>query len=217
MVEILTRLKVEMNGAVVDSMKEKGIVYPMSYGVSVPAIKKAVEEYLPDNELSRLLYRQDVRELKLAAVYVADPAGITTGDIGFWGSGVVNSEVAEHLGTVLLSRTAVIGEILGRWLVSGDALLAYTALMAAGRNLMINEGYPVWNWEKTVENIKNDPGGILASEERFIWRGISSFLMNLVRRVPGSTSLAKNLLDIASAENYPSAGYLREEIGWLLD
>ena len=38
MIGLLRRLKVEMNGAVVDAMRSRGLDYPLSYGVSVPTL-----------------------------------------------------------------------------------------------------------------------------------------------------------------------------------
>ena len=40
MIGLLRRLKVEMNGAVVDAMRSRGLDYPLSYGVSVPRIRE---------------------------------------------------------------------------------------------------------------------------------------------------------------------------------
>ncbi len=47
--EILSRLISQKNGAVVESMTDKGIIYKVSYGVSLPTIKKIAEEYAPDH------------------------------------------------------------------------------------------------------------------------------------------------------------------------
>ena len=47
MIRLLKRLKVEMNGAVTGAMQERGIVYPLNYGVSVPTIRGIAREYGP--------------------------------------------------------------------------------------------------------------------------------------------------------------------------
>ena len=73
MVALLGELRREMNGAVVDSMREKGIEYALSYGVSIPTIRALARQYAPDDELARLLYQQQVRELQLAALTIASP------------------------------------------------------------------------------------------------------------------------------------------------
>ena len=67
MIRLLKRLKVEMNGAVTGAMQERGIVYPLNYGVSVPTIRGIARKYGPSHSLALLLYRQQVRELKLCS------------------------------------------------------------------------------------------------------------------------------------------------------
>lgn len=217
MVGILTRLKTEMNGAVVGSMKAKGITYPLSYGVGVPLIREVAASYFPDHELARLLYRQDVRELKLASFSIADPAKVTVGELPFWAAGVTNSELAEHLGTVLLSKTDIVGEVLGQWLVSGDTLLAYSALMAGGGQLRKDKTKPGWDWEKCLDIIGDKSYGLADSGERYLWHGMSVFFMNLIHVVPGSRPVVKRLLDGMAAGNCPGSEYIDGETGWLLE
>ena len=77
MLQLLKRLKVEMNGAVTGAMQERGIVYPLNYGVSVPTIRDIAKEYCANHSLALLLYQQQLRELKLAALFVDDPASVT--------------------------------------------------------------------------------------------------------------------------------------------
>ena len=62
MIRLLKRLKVEMNGAVTGAMQERGIVYPLNYGVSVPTIRGIAREYGRSHSHALLLYRQQVRE-----------------------------------------------------------------------------------------------------------------------------------------------------------
>ena len=49
MVALLRRLKTEMNGAVVGAMQERGVDYPLSYGVSVATIREIAADYAPDH------------------------------------------------------------------------------------------------------------------------------------------------------------------------
>ena len=46
MVALLGELRREMNGAVVDSMREKGIEYALSYGVSIPTVRALARVFL---------------------------------------------------------------------------------------------------------------------------------------------------------------------------
>ena len=43
--EIKTQLRLSMNGAVSQSMREKGLVYKLNFGVELPRIKAIAETY----------------------------------------------------------------------------------------------------------------------------------------------------------------------------
>lgn len=73
MVELLGRLRREMNGAVADSMRVRGRPYGLNYGVSLPTIRAIARSCPPDHAFARYLFLQDVRELRLAALTLAEP------------------------------------------------------------------------------------------------------------------------------------------------
>ena len=47
--EIKTQLRLSMNGAVSQSMREKGLVYKLNFGVELPRIKAIAGEYEKDH------------------------------------------------------------------------------------------------------------------------------------------------------------------------
>lgn len=132
MVALLGELRREMNGAVVDSMREKGIEYALSYGVSIPTVRALARQYAPDDELARLLYQQQVRELQLAALTIATPESVTREELAFWATGVTTVEMAENVATVLIGRTSVATEAVHEWLGAANGLLRYAAMLVGG-------------------------------------------------------------------------------------
>ena len=72
-IDVFVRLTRQMNGAVSQTMRElggdQGMKYKMNYGVSLPTIKDIALEYYPNHALAEDLWRQEVREMQLAAVY----------------------------------------------------------------------------------------------------------------------------------------------------
>lgn len=138
MVALLGELRREMNGAVVDSMREKGIEYALSYGVSIPTIRALARQYAPDDELARLLYQQQVRELQLAALTIASPKSVTEEELPFWAQAVTTVEMAENVATVLIGRTAVAEVAVREWLKSENGVLRYAAMLAGGRCNKLN-------------------------------------------------------------------------------
>lgn len=133
MVALLGELRRERNGAVADAMCLCGKPYGLNYGVSLPTLRRIARAEMPDHDFARYLYVQDVRELRLAALYVAQPERVTADEAAFWAAGIVNSEVAEEASFALLSRVGVLPAIFERWMAASP-LLQYAALLAAARS-----------------------------------------------------------------------------------
>lgn len=84
MAALLGELRREMNGAVAESMQRGEGGYGLNYGVSIPAIRAIAGRVGTDHAFARFLYRQDVRELRMAALTIADPASVTPDNVDEW-------------------------------------------------------------------------------------------------------------------------------------
>ena len=134
MISLLGRLRKQMNGAVSESMQRDGQKYGLNYGVSIATVREIVAEETPDYEFAKYLYKQQVRELRLAACHLAEPSKVDINEFPFWARGIVNSELAEELAFALLSKIYDINSLKGVWTVESSAHVSYAALMAASRN-----------------------------------------------------------------------------------
>lgn len=133
MVALLGELRRERNGAVADAMCLCGKPYGLNYGVSLPTLRRIARAETSDHDFARYLYVQDVRELRLAALYIAQPERVTMDEAAFWAAGIINSEVAEEASFALLSRVGVLPELFRSW-ITASLLLQYAALLAAARS-----------------------------------------------------------------------------------
>ena len=59
--EIRTQLRLAMNGVISTSMREKGIVYKLNFGVPLPEIKQIAATHKPDSELSLIHISEPTR------------------------------------------------------------------------------------------------------------------------------------------------------------
>lgn len=134
MIELLGRLRKQMNGAVAESMAQHGENYGLNYGVSIATIREIVASEKRDYEFAKYLYRQQIRELKLAACHIADAKMVDTHEFPFWSRGIANAELAEELAFALLSKIYDINSLMGVWSTESNEMVAYAALMAASRN-----------------------------------------------------------------------------------
>ena len=65
--DIKTQLRLSMNGAVSQSMREIGLVYKLNFGVELPRIKSIAAAYEKDHALAQALWKEDIRECKILA------------------------------------------------------------------------------------------------------------------------------------------------------
>ena len=206
MISLLGAMRKQMNGAVADAMYYYGANYGLNYGVSLPTVRQIAKESEQDHDLALYLYKQQVRELRLAALYVAEGEKITMEELPTWAEGVINSEVAEEMAFALLPRTTILSQIFAEWSQSDNEFLAYAALMAAARS-----------------NIARDTEAIL-SIPAILNRFASSRLI-----APGAVALLSAAYDcdsevrkcvteiISKLEESPAANYVQEEMSWRME
>lgn len=208
MVALLTAFRRERNGLVVDTMLFHGAGYGLNYGVSLATVRRVVRELPTDHAFARFLYEQDVRELKLAALHLADVACLSQGaELIFWLQGIRNSEMAEEAAFALLSRCAD----LATWLDAADLtpLQRYALWMAAARHA---EADAAW-FERVVQYLSHTD--MEAHEYHRLWWQAAVLLgEQVVRQQP---ALRMKMTERLSALGHaPWEEYLREELTWRL-
>lgn len=118
-IEVFVRLTRQMNGAVSQTMREmggdKGMKYKMNYGVSLPTIKDIALEYYPNHTLAQDLWRQEVREMQLAAVYIDEPEKITIEQIDKHSQKWEHVEIGQVAAMNLLWKTPIALDIAKKW------------------------------------------------------------------------------------------------------
>ena len=197
---LLFRLRKEMNGAALDTMRYFGADYERNYGVQIYAIRNLAREIGTDHELAEFFYKEAIREVRLVALWIADAERVAISDFDFWASGIINSEVAEQASHALLSRIADVAELLQRWCSSDNALLAYCALLSAARNGRVEPTAAVGAILSAVERF---------SDNRLVAQGATALAMQI------DDSSVQELLH--SLPDNPTATLIREEIAWRVE
>lgn len=138
----MRRLKIEMNGAVTDAMREYGggtQGYGLNYGVSLPTIKDVARDYAPDHELALALWRQDVREMKLAALFVDDPLRATADQMEAWAEEWRVPELAEQCAMQLFWMSPDAFSVATLWAGGNVPLKRLAAFYMIGRLAAVPE------------------------------------------------------------------------------
>lgn len=93
--DIRTRLRLAMNGAVSQSMREKGLVYKLNFGVELPRLKEIAAGYEKDHQLAQALWKEDIREFKILAGLLQPVDTFFPEIADIWVESINNIEIAE--------------------------------------------------------------------------------------------------------------------------
>ncbi|MEG1886056.1 MAG: DNA alkylation repair protein [Alistipes sp.] len=205
MLELLGAMRREMNGAVASSMRYRGENYGLNYGVSLPTLRAIARRVGTDHDFARYIYKQDVRELRLAAFSIADPQQVSLTEAAAWAQGIINSEVAEEAALTLLSRVPVLDALFSRWVVSERVLLSYAVLLAAART---SQPAPEWTLCAVADLVHRQP------DNRLIAQGVVALLSALAQD-PANRQDVLHTID--TLDNSSSTDYIRGEMAWRLE
>ena len=206
MIALLGAMRKQMNGAVADAMYYYGADYGLNYGVSLPTVRQIAREQEKDHALALYLYKQQVRELRLAALHIAQAEAITMEELPTWAEGVINSEIAEEMAFALLPHTTILSDIFTAWSESDNEFLVYATLMAAARSELARD-----------TNIVNVTPNILSrfSASRIIAQGVVALLAAAYDCDAEARKAVAEVIE--ELEESPAADYVKEEMSWRME
>lgn len=139
--EIRSNLRLAMDGVVSSSMREKGVVYTLNFGVTLPRIKDIASRYSPDAALAGILWKEDVRELKILATLLYPSGSITPEKAGEWVRDIRHLEIAEQFCANLMQNVSFAETLADAWIqetaefVRVSGFILYTRLCMKGSSL----------------------------------------------------------------------------------
>lgn len=131
-IDIIAQIKQRMNGAVVESMRESGIIYKVSYGVTIPELQEIAQPYKGNHDLALQLFEQDIRECKIIASIIDDPAQVTGDQIDAWCEDFYNNEIVEQVCNNLLWKSDFALSRSYEWCIEDDELMNKAGMLIIG-------------------------------------------------------------------------------------
>lgn len=110
--EIRTQLRMAMNGVTSASMREKGIVYKLNFGVPLPEIKQIAATHNPSSELAAALWKEDIREFKILASLLQPAGDFLFGQAKQWVKEIPYLEIAEQCSRNLFCKLPYVDNLL---------------------------------------------------------------------------------------------------------
>ena len=206
MITLLGAMRKQMNGAVADAMRYYGADYGLNYGVSLPTIRSIAQAEERNHQLALYLYKQQVRELRLAALHIADPALLAPDSLDEWAEGIINSEVAEEMAFALLRYADALPAIFTEWISSDNEFLAYAALRSAAATAFGREVAVV---AQTIEAIDR------FHTSRIIAQASVAVLAAAYEHNPEARLAVEQAIN--DLDDTISASYVKEEMAWRMD
>ena len=203
MLALLGELRRDRNGMAADAMCSYGGQYGVNYGVAAHTIRDRAKAEGKDHAFAEFLYRQDVRELRIAGLWIAEAERIVPSDFHFWAAGIINSEIAEQAAMALLSGVERIDDLLGAWSESENILLCYAAMLAAARNAARDDEMALGALYRIIDTFPDN---------RLAGQGAVALLAAIAER---SADAVKSFVETLPQTS--TASFIREEIAWRVE
>ncbi|BDX38148.1 peptidase [Tenuifilaceae bacterium CYCD] len=131
--EIKTQIRHRMNGEVADNMRREGVIYKVNYGVSIPELQQIAKGFKGDHELAIELYNEEIRECKIIASMIDDPALVTGEQIDDWSNEFDNPEIVEQVCGNLIWKSEFALSRSIEWSLTNDEFLQKAGLTIIAR------------------------------------------------------------------------------------
>ncbi len=215
MIRLLGRLRKEMNGAVVEAMQQRGVNYPLNYGVSFPTIRDIAKTYAPNHSLAQLLYKQQVRELKLAAAWIDDPQQVDAEQMRSWAEDFVYSEQVEQAVYALFRYVSpsVAEPVAAEWIESGSTMKCYAGLLTAAAVVTPQSEK---DWIEAIFDAADRIAGDSVDLDCNVARGIVTLFLKLAKIFPSYRDRVQKIVAIYASADDAAIRTLSSELEWQL-
>ena len=94
--EIKQSFRQLMDGAISQSMRDKGVAYKLNWGASIPMLREKAEELGKSYQLAIALWKENVRECKILATMLMPADEVLPEVIDIWMEQMPSQEMAEQ-------------------------------------------------------------------------------------------------------------------------
>lgn len=93
--DIKAQFRLFMNGAVSQSMREKGIDYKLNFGIELPRLREISAGYGKNHSLAQALWKENIRECKILATMIQPVETFLPEIADIWIEDIRHQEIAE--------------------------------------------------------------------------------------------------------------------------
>lgn len=139
--EIKQSFRQMMDGAVAQSMRNKGVDYKLNWGATLPRLREKADEIGKNYDLAIALWKENVRECKILATMVMPADVVLPEVIDIWMEQMPTQEIAEQAAFNLFQYLPYAPEKAYTWMASDKELYQLCGLHILSR-LFMNKQEP---------------------------------------------------------------------------
>ncbi|MBR5455502.1 MAG: DNA alkylation repair protein [Bacteroidaceae bacterium] len=150
--EIKKEFRLSMNGVVSTLQRRQGLDYRINFGIEVPRLKRIAAKFPHDEELARTLWKENIRECKLLAIYLLPEASYPL-VAEEWIAETRFTEIADLLSMHILYRIPEAAEKALEWTGRKEGLFPHCGYMTLTHLFRSGHGLENTEEEKFLDNI----------------------------------------------------------------
>lgn len=154
-----------MDGTNASALRERGVLYDYSLGVSIPLLRLVAKDYKPSKTLARVLLTQKLREARLLGLMLFPIESFSLEDLPWLLEQTTTDELREHLAYHLLAEQDIFSEIVDSLLSINTLEALNVAMDTASRRVVLKKHL--------------DPKALDAIFKRIDYEEINSQMINL--------------------------------------
>ncbi len=120
--EIKQSFRQMMDGAVAQSMRDKGLQYKLNWGATLPRLKEKSAQLGKNYDLAIALWKENVRECRILATMIMPPEQILSEVVDIWMEQTDTQEIAEQAAFNLYQYLPFAAEKAYTWMASDKEL-----------------------------------------------------------------------------------------------
>ena len=137
--EIKLSLRQLMDGAVAQSIRDKGVNYKLNWGATLPHLRQKADEIGKSYPLAIALWKEDVRECKILATMIMPPEEMLPDVADIWMEQTPTQEIAEQAAFNLYQYLPYAPDIAYKWIASDKDLYQLCGFHILSRIFMRGE------------------------------------------------------------------------------
>lgn len=188
MKEIRTDCRLAMDGIASSSMREYGMDYKLNFGLKTMQIKSIASKYKQSAELSKLLWAENTRELKILATLLYPLDLFTEEEANKWVQDITNQEIREQICMNLFQNLAFAQPMSLEWSKSDNVNLRISGYWLLARLLLTKKSSNIISISQLSPGIWED----IVSKDLFLRNASLLVLKHLIRQ---SKSIGNDILE----------------------